>query len=299
MRDSFVRTIVGLLDRDPATALVLADIGYARFAETGIVDRHRNRVINVGIREQTLIGVAAGLALEGFRPFVHSYTPFLVERPFEQIKLDLVHQGLGAVLVSVGGSFDAAGEGMTHLSPADVSVLATLPDVDIHVPGHPDEVEGLMRIAAATTNTVYIRLAEAVNKAAFPTDGLVHVVKEGSRDAQTILAVGPMLDPLREATADLDITLAYATTVRPFDGVGLRTVATGSEVTLVEPYLEGTGLPAVVDAFQGIPKRYRAIGVGRDEVRKYGSRADHERTHGLDAASLRKRLETDGQARSI
>ena len=88
-----------------------------------------------------MIGVAAGLALEGYRPVAHSYTPFLVERPYEMLKLDLGHNDLGAVLVSIGASYDAAREGRTHQAPEDVALVAALPGWTIHVPGHVDEAE--------------------------------------------------------------------------------------------------------------------------------------------------------------
>ena len=80
----------------------------------------------MGIREQLMTGVAGGLALTGLRPFVHSYAPFVIDRAYEQIKLDLGHQDAGAVLVSIGGSYDAAAEGYTHQSPGDVALLDTL-----------------------------------------------------------------------------------------------------------------------------------------------------------------------------
>jgi len=123
MRTRFYELTSEALDRDERVAVVLASIGAAS------LPRHP-RVFDVGIREQLMIGVAAGLALEGYRPVVHSYTPFLVERPYEMLKLDLGHQDIGAVLVSTGASYDAASEGRTHQAPEDVALVAALRYLD-------------------------------------------------------------------------------------------------------------------------------------------------------------------------
>jgi transketolase len=80
------------------------------------------------------------MSLAGIRPIAHTFASFLVERPFEQIKLDLNHQApsAGAILVSSGASFDYSASGRTHQSPGDVALLGTLPGWTVHVPGHPD-----------------------------------------------------------------------------------------------------------------------------------------------------------------
>ena len=104
MRERFVSTTSQLLDEDPRLAVVLAEISGDGFVEAA--QKHPDRVINVGIREQLLVSAGGGLALTGMRPVLHTFASFLVERPFEQVKLDLGHQGVGAVLVSAGGSYD-------------------------------------------------------------------------------------------------------------------------------------------------------------------------------------------------
>src|SRR5579872_2968125 len=112
-----------------------------------------------------MIGVAAGLAMEGFRAVAHSYAPFLVERPFEQLKIDFAHQGVGAVLVSVGASYDSARSGRTHQAPEDVALVSSLPGWTIDVPGHPDEVAPAFADAIAGDHCVYLRLTEESNAA--------------------------------------------------------------------------------------------------------------------------------------
>lgn len=290
MRERFTVVATDLLDHDERTAVVLADIGVGPFAETGAIRRHPDRVINVGIREQAMIGVGAGLALEGFRPIMHSYTPFLVERPYEQVKLDLLHQGVGAILVSVGASHDASASGRTHQAPADVTLLAALADWEIAVPGHPDELEEILRRVACQNHNVYIRLAATQNASQVSGHGLT-VIREGLSRPPTVLTVGPTLDPVLEATADLDVRIVYTPIVKPWNTTALRAAVTGSDVILVEPYLEGTSLRPVAAALGDRPHRFLPIGVGEAELRGYGSPADHDAAHGLDAAGIRRRIE--------
>jgi transketolase len=285
MREVFGQTVTELLDTDPRLVAVLADISAAMLEPAAA--RHPDRVINVGIREQLLISTASGLAMTGLRPVVHTFGSFLVERPFEQIKLDLNHQDVGAVLVSAGGSYDMSSAGRSHQSPGDVAALDTLPGWTVHVPGHPDEARRLLRAAIAGDDRVYVRLSDQSNEV--PTDGdRVRVLRPGGRGV--VLAVGPMLDRVLAATATMDVTVAYTATVRPLDGLGLRSAVLAAEradVVLVEPYLAGTSAYLVNAALDDVPHRLRSLGVSREfELRMYGAPSDHDEAHGLDTAGI-------------
>ncbi len=287
MRARFELVTSELLDTDPKVAVVLAAIGAAAFEPAR--RRHPDRVINLGIREQLMIGVTSGLALTGLRPIAHTFAPFLVERPFEQIKLDIGHQGVGAVLVSAGGSYDWPAYGRTHQAPGDVALLDTLPGWTVHVPGHPDEAEALLRGAVAASGPVYLRLSAAANATPLPIHpGEFAVLRTGT--AGTVIAVGPVADAVLAATAGLDMTVLYATTIRPFDAATLRATLGEPDVVVVEPYLAGTSVPFVAEALQDRRHRVLGLGVGREELRRYGTLAEHEAAHGLDAASVRERI---------
>ncbi|MFF3996099.1 transketolase family protein [Streptomyces cyaneofuscatus] len=300
MRDRFIAITSQLLAEEPRLAVVLADISADGFAPARRA--HPDRVINVGIREQLLIGAGAGMALTGMRPIVHTFASFLVERPFEQVKLDFGHQGVGGILVSAGGSYDWPAGGFTHMAPGDVALLDTLEGWTVHVPGHPDEAEALLREAVDGDDRVYVRLSLQANRQARPvgrsaastgSTGATRfsVVREGR--GGTVVAVGPMLDNVLAATEGLDVNVLYATTVRPFDGAGLRRAAgagPGADVVIVEPYLAGTSTAAANEALMELPHRVLGLGVGRAELRRYGQMEEHLRAHGLDARGLRERI---------
>jgi transketolase len=285
MRQRFYEIAREALDEDERVAVVTAQIGNDSVGE-------HPRHFDVGIREQLMIGVAAGLAAEGYRPVAHSYTPFLVERPYEMLKLDLGHNDLGAVLVSIGASYDAAREGRTHQAPEDVALVAALPGWTIHVPGHVDEVDVLLRQALADDGRVYIRLSEETNHARVDGGGFT-VLRRGSPGLALVVAVGPTLRPVLEATVDRDVTVAYLATVRPFPHDELRdALGDGTDVVLVEPYLAGTSSPEVAVALQDRPHRLLALGVPNAELRRYGTGPEHRAAHGLDAAGIARSLDS-------
>lgn len=284
-RDRFYRIVPQLLAERPDTALVLAQVGLG-YLDPQASAPVRDRIINVGIREQLMVGVAGGLALAGLRPIVHTFAAFLLERPFEQVKLDLGHQGSGAVLVSAGGSYNWPGGGETHFGHRDVALLDTLDGWTVQVPGHPDEAETLLRQAIAGQGRNYLRLDGASNtKPRQVSDGRLQLLRRGRQ--ASVIAVGPMADRVLAATEGLDVTVLYATTVRPLDAQTLRATLAEPDVVLVEPYLRGTSVAEVSRALADLRHRVLGLGVGQQELRRYGTVQQHDALHGLDEAGLR------------
>lgn len=288
MRARFYAELDPVLAAHPDAVVVLAVIGSGYL--TGTIARRPDQVVDVGIREQAMIGVAGGLALAGRRPIVHTFAPFLVERAYEQVKLDLGHQDVGALLVSAGASYDVSSGGRTHQAPADVALMSALPGWTVHVPGHGDEVAEILHREAAGTGRVYVRLSGQRNAHAFPVDGRIHLVRGGVASAPLVLAVGPMLDVALAATSDLPVRVAYTGTPHPLDATGLRELAGPTPVlAVVEPSLAGTSAAAVAAALADRPSRVLHVGVPRDaELRRYGTPRDHAAAHGLDAAGVRR-----------
>src|ERR1035437_3614724 len=127
MRKQFVVTVESLMAQDERLVLLLGDIGVFGFRHA--FAQYPRRVYNIGILEQSSVSMAAGLAKEGFIPIFHSIAPFVVERAFEQIKIDFGYQNLGGIFVTVGASYDYAALGCTHHCPGDVALMKTIPNM--------------------------------------------------------------------------------------------------------------------------------------------------------------------------
>ncbi len=288
MRQQMVTTLDELLVTDERLVVLLADISYSLFKTASA--RAAKRILNLGILEQTLVSTAAGFAMEGFIPTVHSFAPFLVERPFEQLKDDFCFQQLGGNFISNGASFDYSEEGMTHHGPGDVQILHSLPGMQIIVPGTASEFDTLFRESYANGSPTYYRLSAKSNKVEHPVRfGEMITVKQGKQ--ATVIAVGPMLSAVLAAVEELDVAVFYCTTVVPFDGEMLRKSSESNNIVIVEPYYEGVLVPDVCKAMRHTPVRVEAIGVPHKVLSHYGNPDQHNEELGLTPHGIRHRIE--------
>ena len=153
MRRRFGKVIVELADRDERIIVLAGDIGYRVFDE--FREKHPDRFINLGICEQSLIGVSAGMALEGLKPWVYTITPFLIERPFEQVKLDVDQQNANVKLI---GFADYATLGPTHRELDGEKLMRLFTNITSCFPKDGDETESMVYEAYQNKGPVFISL---------------------------------------------------------------------------------------------------------------------------------------------
>ena len=289
MRLQLAQTTLDLLRSDEKVVVILGDVGTYGLREC--FKEFPDRIYNIGILEQAMIGVAAGMSAAGLIPIVHSFAPFLTERCLEQIKLDFGYQELGGTFISVGGSYDYTKFGSTHHCPADVKVMTSIPNLEVVVPGTGEEFDSLMKATYNNNRPTYIRLSEHGNAASQPVEpGLMTVVQQGN--LATVVAVGPMLEPVLQAAAGLDVTIVYYTTVSPFDGSQLSKFKSSSKILVCEPYYRGALTTDITDAMWPRPALVKNVGMPRQFVEHYGSKAQLDDFFGLNAEALRKELES-------
>ena len=153
MRRRFGKVITDLADRDERIIILVGDIGYRVFDE--FRDKYPDRFINLGICEQSMIGVSAGMALEGLKPWVYTITPFLIERPFEQIKLDINQQNANVKLI---GFADYSTLGPTHRELNGKDLMQLFSNITSYFPKDGDETESMMYKAYEKNGPAFISL---------------------------------------------------------------------------------------------------------------------------------------------
>ncbi len=288
MRKTFVEIGTKVVDEYEKAAILLGDIG--AFGFRNLIARHPRRVFNIGILEQSMIGVAAGMASNGRVPIVHTIAPFLIDRAFEQVKVDFGYQNLPVNLVSVGASYDYSSLGCTHHAPEDVGILSQIPGVNIFIPGHAEEFRVQFLDNWDNGGINYFRLSESQNSSINQTNyGDAHSIKSGR--LLTILVVGPLLDTVVDAVRDLDVEILYVNSVLSDQAIPIPMAIPSGKLLIVEPYYSGFILGKVVDQLSERGTRISQIGVPKSFIRKYGTVEEIQKYLNLDSHSIRAKVQ--------
>lgn len=155
MRNTFNRCLLELMDKEEQY-LLTGDLGFSAFEP--IREKHPEYFLNMGLAEQNMVGVAAGMAHMGKKVFVYSIIPFIAFRAFEQIRDDVCYPCLPVRFVGVGAGLAYGGDGPTHHSYEDMTLLSALPGMTVLNPSDPKEVEAMMRNIHGIDGPSYLRL---------------------------------------------------------------------------------------------------------------------------------------------
>lgn len=247
MRKTFINTLVEVAKNDERIFLVCPDIGYSVLEV--FRDQFPDRFINVGVAEQNAISIASGLALTGYIPYVYTIMPFVVMRPYEQIRIDVAYMNTNVRIVGVGAGFSYGAAGATHHSLEDIAIMRVLPGMTVICPGDPWEVEQSVRASVNYSGPIYFRLGKQgepvlnninskykIGKATLMRNGNdLHLISTSN----TLEITNKVAEALSKQNISCSITSMH--TIKPFDNVHVNTLLqTGKPIfTIEEHYIIG------------------------------------------------------------
>jgi transketolase len=158
MRNAFADELTKLGDQDPRVVMLSGDIGNRLFDK--FKAKHPSRFFNCGVAEANMMGVAAGMAMNGLRPVAYTITPFVTTRCLEQIRTDVCYHEAPVTIVAVGAGLAYSGLGPTHHACEDISFLRSIPNMVVICPGDAFEVRAALRAAMQQDHPVYIRMGK-------------------------------------------------------------------------------------------------------------------------------------------
>jgi len=309
MRQAFVKAILEAAKKDKRIVLLTGDLGFSVLEE--FQKRFPKRFFNVGVAEQNMIGVAAGLALSGKKVFVYSIIPFVTLRCFEQVRNDICYQNLNVKLVGVGEGFSYGVLGMTHFSLEDIGAMRNLINMTVICPGDPVETELAVKQSVNFPGPLYLRLGKSGEPIVYSKQpdfeiGKGIIVKEG-RDI-AIIATGNMLYNGKQAAEKLQengisVRLISMHTIKPIDKeIILRAAKETKAIFTVEEHNIIGGLGSAVAeilAESGSNVLFKRIAVPDNLIKDIGSQNYLREKFGLTAEAITKFIFEICQSKNI
>jgi len=302
LRDAAIATLSRLVEGGKEILVTVADS--TSTSKIGPFQKaYPERVVNLGIAEQNMVGVAAGLALGGYTVFTANAAPFLVARANEQVKNDVCYSATNVKMLGLNAGVSYGPLASTHHAIDDISIMGGFGNVQILAPCDNVETEQIVEYAASIEGPVYIRMDNAkfpiVHSAEYRFEpGKPDVIAEG-KDV-VVIALGSVVGEALEACERIEaetgkrVTLVNLSSIRPLDEAKLAAIlqAHKAVVTVEEHSLHG-GIGAKVAmliAREGLGLKLRTLGITEGEFAYYGTRKRIRQHYGLDAEGVAKAI---------
>jgi len=302
MRNKFADKVYELGKINKNIAIVVADISPAGAIEKFSKD-YPDRFINCGVAEQSMIGISAGLALRGFRPFCYTIATFTLYRPFEMVRVDLAYHNLPVTLIGMGSGLIYSTLGGTHQSIEDISIAASLPNMNVICPADPYEMEKVVEwCATKSAGPTYVRLGKSGEKNldSFKADdfqfGKIRYLKRGNDIA--IISYGIILQKIESVVKfynknNFNPSLISCHTIKPLDKNGIIEVLKKyKKIIVIEEHVPHGGLSSRIKelAFDNkIINSLECFTLKDKFIKSYGTYDDLLNKHGLNVDEIIKK----------
>ena len=299
IRDSFVETLAELRSSDERLTVLVSD-STSTCRIKPFQESYPESVVNVGIAEQNLVGMAAGMSLGGMIPFTANATPFLMGRSNEQVKTDICYSNTNVKLVGLNPGFAYGSLGPTHHCLDDLSTALSFGNIEVFAPGDPEEVKQITRYAYKKTGPVYIRLdsfkAENIHPEGYEFKAGEPVVLSEGKDL-SLISTGTIVHDTLAAARRLKeegytVQLIHLPSLRPLNRAAFAALLKNTPVTVTaeEHSLHGGlgALTADVLLENGIASRFRKLGVPEGRFAPASPRSDIKEEFSLDEDGILK-----------
>jgi transketolase len=299
VRNTFSETLYECASADPSIFIVVADISPAG-SMAKFQTEYPERFVNVGVSEQVMIGMCAGLALKGCQPFAYTIATFSLYRPFEMVRDDLGYQNLPVTVVGMGAGVIYSTLGGTHHTQEDIAIAGAIPNMQILAPCDPLEcIDATRHCATQKKGPVYLRIGKAgeptlTKDAVEPfTFGKVRYIRKGSDVC--ILSYGVIMKMAAQVADKLEaagnsVSLVSCHTMKPLDRAGIeQALRTHKKVIVIEEHAPQGGLAPQTKQIAWDTKAECSLHTFtlQDKfIHNYGSHDDLLASHGLSVDKI-------------
>lgn len=300
MRDTFVKEITKLAEKNKKIVVLAGDIGYKLF--DNFIKRFPNRFYNCGVAEANMTTVAAGLAIKGYIPITYTIATFNVYKTVEQIKVDICYPNLGVVIVGVGSGLSYADLGATHHAVEDIGVLRSIPNLNIVSPSDPLELESLVPQIIKKKQPTYLRIGKKGERNIYKTKPKIKFQKwnkiiKGKKIC--IISSGNIIVNAYDAIKSLNKKKIYpslvsAHTIKPLDKLMLKKIFRKYHfIVTLEEHSKIGGLSSSISEFyveNNYDNKFLILSTGEDFIVKSGKQQNALSMLELSPAKIEKKI---------